>query len=189
MQVGYHYSYMSRIEKNQRTPDPTTLMARFVPALSLDSEPEWTARLLELAGGIETKSASLPLSGTKPSPPTALPIFDLSGSNLPLILTPLLGRDEEVVGLTNLLTREDVRLVTLIGPPGVGKTRLAAHLAAQLAGSFANGPLFVDLTSIAEVEAFLPTLAEALSVRETSDVPLLKSITASLRQRNLLLVL
>src|SRR4029079_3237315 len=58
MQVGYHYSYMSRIEKNQRTPDPTTLMARFVPALSLDSEPEWTARLLELAGGTETKSPS-----------------------------------------------------------------------------------------------------------------------------------
>ena len=59
LQVGYHYSYMSRIEKNQRTPDPTTLMARFVPALSLDAEPEWTARLLELAGGAETK-VSLP---------------------------------------------------------------------------------------------------------------------------------
>ena len=75
MQVGYHYSYMSRIEKNQRTPDPTTLMARFVPALSLDSEPEWTARLLELAGGTETRvtPAQSALSGTKPAPPTALP--------------------------------------------------------------------------------------------------------------------
>jgi predicted ATPase len=194
LQVGYHYSYMSRIEKNQRTPDPTTLMARFVPALYLESEPEWTARLLELAVGTETKqqpAATLP-SGSKlavPAPPTALPIFDLSSSNLPMILTPLLGRDEEVLSLTNLLTRDDVRLVTLIGPPGVGKTRLAAHVAAQLAGSFAHGPLFVDLTPIAEAEAFLPTLAEALNVRETSDVPLLKSITASLRSRNLLLVL
>jgi len=194
MQVGYHYSYMSRIEKNQRTPDPTTLMARFVPALYLDSEPEWTARLLELAGGTETKpgSAIPSRSGSKsalPAPPTALPIFDLSSSNLPIILTPLLGRDEEVVALTDLLARDDVRLVTLIGPPGVGKTRLAAHIAAQLAGSFAHGPLFVDLTSIADVDAFLPTLAEALNVRETSDIPLLKSITASLRSRNLLLVL
>jgi len=191
LQVGYHYSYMSRIEKNQRTPDPTTLMARFVPALSLDSEPEWTARLLELAGGTETKIRSaLPTSvGTRSAPPTSLPIFDLSSSNLPIILTPLLGRDEEVLALTSLLTRDEVRLVTLIGPPGVGKTRLAAHLAAQLAGSFAHGPLFVDLTSIADADAFLPTLAEALNVRETSDIPLLKSITASLRQRNLLLVL
>jgi predicted ATPase len=194
IQVGYHYSYMSRIEKNQRTPDPTTLMARFVPALSLDSEPEWTARLLELARGTETRvnSALASSEGAKPSrsaPPTALPIFDLSSSNLPMILTPLLGRDEEVVALTSLLTRDDVRLVTLIGPPGVGKTRLAAHIAAQLAGSFAHGPLFVDLTSIADVEAFLPTLAESLNVREVSDLPLLKSITTSLRSRNLLLVL
>jgi non-specific serine/threonine protein kinase len=194
MQVGYHYSYMSRIEKNQRTPDPTTLMARFVPALYLDSEPEWTARLLELAGGTETKAPSAVASAdgvklNRPAPPTALPIFDLSASNLPMILTPLLGRDEEVVALTSLLTRDDVRLVTLIGPPGVGKTRLAAHIAAQLAGSFAHGPLFVDLTSLADAESFLPTLAEYLNVRETSDVPLLKSITASLRSRNLLLVL
>ena len=191
MQVGYHYSYMSRIEKNQRTPDPTTLMARFVPALSLDSEPEWTARLLELAGGTETRTHSaVPASlGPSSAPPTALPIFDLSSSNLPIILTPLLGRDEEVLALANLLAREDARLVTVIGPPGVGKTRLAAHIAAQLAGSFAHGPLFVDLTSSADVEAFVPTLAEALNVRETSDTPLLKSITASLRQRNLLLVL
>src|SRR6266498_5049180 len=78
MQVGYHYSYMSRIEKNQRTPDPTTLMARFVPALYLDSEPEWTARLLELAGGTETQPGSAIASsdGSKPirsAPPTALP--------------------------------------------------------------------------------------------------------------------
>lgn len=191
MQVGYHYSYMSRIEKNQRTPDPTTLMARFIPALELDSEPEWTARLLELAGKPDVKmpAVSSSLEVARPTPPTALPIFDLSSSNLPLILTPLLGRDEEVVGLTSLLTREDVRLVTLIGPPGVGKTRLAAHIAAQLAGSFAHGPLFVDLTNIAELEAFVPTLAEALNVRETSDVPLMKSIIASLRPRNLLLVL
>src|SRR5512138_338323 len=96
LQVGYHYSYMSRIEKNQRRPDSTTLMARFVPALDLDTEPEWTARLLELAGATEPKldSASTSSAGTKSfSPPTALPIFDLSSSNLPIILTPLLGRD------------------------------------------------------------------------------------------------
>src|SRR5215216_547242 len=194
IQVGYHYSYMSRIEKNQRTPDPTTLMARFVPALDLDREPEWTARLLELAGNPE-RTRTVPnissASSSIPSaiPPTALPIFDLSSSNLPLILTPLLGRDQEVLALTELLTRSEVRLVTLIGPPGVGKTRLAAHIAAQLAGLFAHGPLFVDLTAIRDVDAFLPTLAEALGVQETSDTPLLKSILAALRQRNLLFVL
>jgi len=196
LEVGYHYSYMSRIEKNQRIPDPTTLMARFVPALSIEAEPEWTARLLELAGGgaseSKTASAPAPVFSGKPgtaAPPTALPIFDLSSSNLPLILTPLLGRDDEVVALTNLLTRNDVRLVTLIGPPGVGKTRFAAHIAAQMAGQFAHGPLFVDLTAIPEVDFFLPALAQALGIRETSDAPLLRGLVASLHQRNLLLVL
>ena len=58
LQVGYHYSYMSRIEKNQRTPDPTTLMARFIPALYLEGEPEWSARLLELARVSESKIPS-----------------------------------------------------------------------------------------------------------------------------------
>src|SRR5829696_7009676 len=186
LEVGYHYSYMSRIEKNQRIPDPTTLMARFVPALSLEGEPQWTARLLELAGGAESKTSSLSASA---SPPTALPIFDLSSSNLPLILTPLLGRDDEVVALTTMLARSEVRLVTLIGPPGVGKTRLAAHTAAQMAGLFAHGPLFVDLTAVPDVESFLPTLAQSLGIRETSGASLLKSLVASLRQRNLLLVL
>jgi transcriptional regulator with XRE-family HTH domain len=95
IQVGYHYSYMSRIEKNQRTPDPTTLMARFIPALDLDEEPEWTARLLELAGNPERTRTTPKDSSASPgtgsaNPPTALPIFDLSASNRPLILTPLL---------------------------------------------------------------------------------------------------
>src|SRR5512147_2188515 len=73
LQVGYHYSYMSRIEKNQRTPDPTTLMARFVPALSLDGEPEWTARLLELAGISDAKlTASDQPKSASSHPPTAL---------------------------------------------------------------------------------------------------------------------
>src|SRR5512138_1629762 len=138
LQVGYHYSYMSRIEKNKRIPDAATLMARFVPALDLDGEPQWTARLLELAGAFQAKSRqaarSPEPSDAQPAavirPPTALPIFDLS-SGLPRILTPLLGRDSEVNSLSSLLGREDVRLVSLIGPPGVGKTRLAAHMAAQ----------------------------------------------------------
>src|SRR5512142_1645441 len=53
LQVGYHYSYMSRIEKNERLPDSATLMARFIPALGLEDEPRWTERLLRLAASEE----------------------------------------------------------------------------------------------------------------------------------------
>ena len=194
LQVGYHYSYMCRIEKNQRMPDTNTLMTRFVPALFLDQEPQWTARLLELAGVSEEKAplVASPSVDSKPAsfvPPTALPIFDLSASNLPIFLTPLIGRDTEVNTLANLISRNDVRLVTLIGPPGVGKTRLAAHLASQMAGAFAHGPLFVDMTPITHSSEFLPALAQALGVRESSDAPIIRNIIAVLRQRNMLLVI
>ena len=193
LQVGYHYSYMCRIEKNQRTPDMQTLMTRFIPALSLDDEPLWTARLLELANrskAVPTPKASpADLKPASASPPTALPIFDLSASRLPVFLTPLLGRDKDVIALTNLLSRNDVRLITLMGPPGVGKTRLAAHVAAQMAGMFANGPLFVDMTPIVDAHDFLPAMAGALGVLEASDAPLAKNLNAALRHRNLLLVI
>src|ERR1043166_9215945 len=137
LQVGYHYSYMSRIERSERIPDSATLMARFVPALYLDDQPEWTARLLQLATDSEVKTPA-PNATTAAAPPTALPIFDLSASHLPTILTPLLERDNEVITLSNLMTRDDVRLVTVVGPPGVGKTRLVIHIAAQIAGFFAE---------------------------------------------------
>lgn len=195
LQVGYHYSYMCRLEKNQRVPDTNTLMTRFVPALLLDQEPQWTARLLELAGGTsegKMPPASFSFAESKPAfppPPTALPIFDLSASNLPVFLTPLIGRDNEVNTLANLISRNDVRLVTLIGPPGVGKTRLATHLAAQMAGAFAHGPLFVDMTPITHSSEFLPALAQAFGVLESSDAPIIRNIIAVLRQRNLLLVI
>ena len=189
LQVGYHYSYMSRIEKSERIPDSAALMARFVPALYLDDEPEWTARLLKLATASEAKASSPTASRAPVAPPTALPIFDLSAGNLPTILTPLLGRDNEVIALSNLLTRNDVRLVTVIGPPGVGKTRLVTHIAAQMAGSFAHGTMFVDLSPVSEPKDFLPALAAALGVHETSEMPIMTRLVNALRQKNLLLVI
>src|SRR5215510_1449986 len=58
--VGYHYSYMSRIENNEYVPDPTVLMSRFIPALHLEKEPAWTKRLLELATIDEERSEIQP---------------------------------------------------------------------------------------------------------------------------------
>src|SRR5512138_1795444 len=74
LQVGYHYSYMSRIERNERLPDSATLMARFIPALGLEQEPKWTERLLKLAASEEKtmaprksgQMAALPAAKTDP---------------------------------------------------------------------------------------------------------------------------
>src|SRR5512134_586704 len=68
--VGYHYSYMSRIENNEYVPDPAVLMSRFVPALGLEKEPVWTRRLLELATAVEKGT----VSQTGPRPASLDPV-------------------------------------------------------------------------------------------------------------------
>jgi predicted ATPase/DNA-binding XRE family transcriptional regulator len=193
LQVGYHYSYMSRIEKNERMPDSATLMARFIPALRLDDEPQWTERLLKLAAS-EEKTISPRRTGQSPAshPPvvaSSLPTFDLPLNPLPLSLTPLLGREDEVEAVTKIVARPDVRLVTLVGAPGVGKTRLAIHTANELAGLFAHGAAFVDLSPVIEPKDVLPALANALGVNGSSDVPLMTQVISTLKQKNLLFVI
>ena len=193
LQVGYHYSYMSRIEKNERLPDSATLMARFIPALGLDDDPQWTERLLKLAAS-EEKTMSPRRGGQssashQPVAASALPTFDSPLNPLPLSLTPLLGREKEVETLSKLISRFDVRLVTLVGAPGVGKTRLAIHTANELAGLFAHGAAFADLSPITEPKDVLGTLASALGVQGSSDVPLMTQLINALKQKNLLLVI
>jgi predicted ATPase len=193
LQVGYHYSYMSRIESNERIPDSATLMARFVPALGLDDEPAWTARLLQLATS-EGKTMS-PRRGGRISATstqtvdTAPRISDITLSPLPISLTPLLGRQKEIAAVTKILSRFDVHLVTLVGPPGVGKTRLAIQVANEVAGTFAHGATFVDLPSFHDPKDFLPAVGKALGIHGLSEMPLMTQLIHVLRQRNLLLVL
>jgi predicted ATPase len=192
LHVGYHYSYMSRIESNEHIPDPATLMARFVPALGLEKEPAWTRRLLELATPGEKRTASQ--TGSKPASPgpaTESPATDLDSlpGLFPVSLTPLLGRQTEVASLVQSLSRSDVRLITLIGPPGVGKTRLAVQVATEAAGMFAHGLKFIDLAPVTEPNGFLPALAQHLDVNEIADMPLIVRMAQALRRKNILLVL
>ncbi len=70
-------------------------------------------------------------------------------SNLPVQRTALIGREPEAATLRQLLSREDVRLVTLTGPGGIGKTRLALQVAGEIAGQFPGGVCFVALAAVA----------------------------------------
>jgi len=109
--------------------------------------------------------------------------------NLPAQLTPLIGREAEVTRVCALLQRPDVRLVTLTGPGGVGKTRLGLQVAAQLLDAFTDGAHFVDLAPISDPTLVRTTIAQTLGVQERGQRSFLESLKEYLRDKHLLLLL
>src|SRR4051794_25024454 len=84
--------------------------------------------------------------------------------SLPVTSTSLIGREQDIVEVSELLAKPEVRLVTLIGPGGIGKTRLAIAVGERLDDRYPRGTLFVPLASIAEPELVLPRIATAMGV-------------------------
>ena len=124
-------------------------------------------------------------TGTGAPKPQARP------THLPQPLTTLVGRETDVSAVGKLFKRADTRLISLIGPPGVGKTRLAIEVAQVIhaSGAFADGVWFVALAPITESAVVLSTLAHALGIQEKLGQPMLLTVQQFLRERELLLVL
>ncbi|GAC1347255.1 MAG: LuxR family transcriptional regulator [Ktedonobacteraceae bacterium] len=119
----------------------------------------------------------------------ALKTLDTYHHNLPVQLTLLIGREKEVATIQRLLQRQEVRLLTLTGPGGTGKTRLGLQVAAELGDLFSDGVYFVNLAPISDPALVVPTIAQALDLKETGDQPLLDILKMSLRDKQLLLLL
>jgi predicted ATPase/transcriptional regulator with XRE-family HTH domain len=107
---------------------------------------------------------------------------------LPSAASPLLGRAHTVEAAVELLLDPDVRLVTLVGPPGVGKTRLALAIAKEIQAHFHEGVCFVPLAPVSSAERVLPAIAQALDLLD-SGRPLAAALADRLRSEEVLLVL
>jgi predicted ATPase/DNA-binding XRE family transcriptional regulator len=187
--IGCSSDLIRKIEAGTRRP------SRYIAeqlALSLEIAPESReifvrfARLMPCDSAATEDAPALP-QGADAADTTTRPQRYVH--NLPAPPTLFIGREQEVATVSALLRRTDVRLVTLNGPGGVGKTRLAIQAAAEALEEFADGIYFVDLAPISDPNLVVAAIAQTLGVRETGGQPLLESLQTYLRGRRLLLLL
>lgn len=158
-----------------------------------------TVALYERIAGVDADG----VLDAKPPTPSPLPVFSatrqnnesddrrlpLPHNNLPAPLTALVGRQAETAAVMDLLRQDGVRLVTLTGPAGVGKTRLATAAAAELTSVFTDGVCFVPLAPLHADDMVIAAIAQLFNIRETSGHSLLERVQLALHTKRMLLVL
>ncbi len=109
--------------------------------------------------------------------------------NLPPLLAPLIGREQQEQAISSLLLKPAVRLLTLTGTAGIGKTRLAQKVATDLSEVFTHGVCLVQLAPISDSDLVVPTISQTLGLRDVEERSLFESLKAFLRDKHLLLLL
>ncbi|HEX8599016.1 MAG TPA: tetratricopeptide repeat protein [Chloroflexia bacterium] len=181
--VGCTMSAIEKIERGVRRPSQQ-VAERMAEVLSI--APEERQAFMAWARGLQAQyEPVLPQSITVAPQQPATPVV----TNLPAPVTPFVGREAEVARVRSMLWRTGVRLVTLTGPPGIGKTRLGLAVAASLHQDHEHGAHFVPLDSLRDPARVAATIAQTLNIEETPGVTVEAALHAYLRDKRLLLLL
>ncbi len=180
--AGCSAATIRKLEADERK--PSQQLAELLAVTLLVPEDElWTfvqvARQVRAVAHLSTENRT----------PVAVPPAQEFPHNFLTPMTSVVERVRDATNVARLLTQPDVRLLTLLGPPGIGKTRLCIHVARSVAGNFQDGVWFVDLAPITDAWLVLPTIAHVLSVAEEGVMPLPERMRATLAEKQLLLVL
>ena len=146
-------------------------------AEALDLAPQESAEFVQ-------RARRAPQAAVRPAKPQPS-----SDSALPMYLSSLVGRERDVASICTLLCDTDVRLLTLCGPPGIGKTRLAVRVAGDLRDAFAGGVFFVNLAPLGDPSLVIATIAQTVGVKDAGSRLPFDALTESLRERQALLLL
>ncbi len=183
---------IAKIERDERK--PSRQMAELLADVFLPAN-EDRERFVRWARGVPTNQGLLEL-------PTAPVITDQSPidpaqsqesaqnrfNNLPFSLTSLVGREDDVARVRSILWRSDVRLLTLTGPPGIGKTRLSMAAASSISDDFEHGVCWVPLAPITDPDLVAYTITQVLNLPESTRTDPLRTLRTYLRNRHMLLV-
>ncbi len=145
-----------------------------------------TLELLMTALNVTSQQRALFLAMARPEM-SAAAARDPSPSRLPLPPTALIGREQEMTQALTKLRSDGVRLLTLTGPAGIGKTRLGLQVARDLEAHFAKGVVFVSLAALRDAQLLPNVIARALGLYESSEEDISERVTTFLREQHVLL--
>ena len=179
--VGCSVGMIRKIESEERRPS-AQIAKRLAEILTIPQNER--TRFLRFARG-EFRSAPAETKDDFPWQAFATP----ARSNLPATVTSLIGREQEIAEIHDYLSRDDIRLVTLIGPPGIGKTRLSIESAQTSLQDFPDGVFFVALAPLDDPSLIALTVAQTLNFVETNRQSAASQLSEGIRDKQMLIVL